>query len=201
VGSRALIKLIEDYIVATIGVIVTAPIMIATAIALKLEGGGPVLFRQRRVGFNNREFDILKFRSMRIDPYDDGARGTTEDDPRITWVGRFIRKYSIDELPQLFNVLRGEMSVVGPRAHVPNMLVGNQVYYEAVVEYTARHRVKPGITGLAQISGMRGGIHTEERARRSVELDLEYISSWSPWLDIVIMARTLFAGLWGRNVF
>ncbi|WP_445679607.1 exopolysaccharide biosynthesis polyprenyl glycosylphosphotransferase [Radicibacter daui] len=201
VGSRALIKVIEDYIVATIGVILTSPIMIATAVALKFEGGGPVLFRQRRIGFNNREFDIFKFRSMRIDPYDDGARGTSEDDPRITRVGRFIRKYSIDELPQLFNVLRGEMSVVGPRAHVPNMLVGNQVYYEAVVEYTARHRVKPGITGLAQISGMRGGIHTEERARRSVELDLDYISSWSPWLDIVIMARTLFAGLWGRNVF
>lgn len=201
IGSLVLFKAIEDYVVASIGILLTAPIMLVTAILIRLEGPGPIFFRQRRVGFNHREFDMLKFRSMAVDPSDDGSKGTMVDDPRITRIGRFIRRTSIDELPQLFNVLQGHMSVVGPRAHVPGMLVDDKVYTQAVIEYAARHRVKPGITGWAQINGMRGGIHTEERARRSVELDLEYIESWSVWLDIVIMARTVLGGLWGRNVF
>ncbi len=201
IGSLVLFKAIEDYVVASIGILLTAPIMIATAILIRLEGPGPIFFRQRRVGFNHREFDMLKFRSMAVDPTDDGSKGTMVNDPRITRIGRFIRRTSIDELPQLFNVLQGHMSVVGPRAHVPGMLVDDKVYTQAVIEYAARHRVKPGITGWAQINGMRGGIHTEERAQRSVELDLEYIESWSVWLDIVIMARTVLGGLWGRNVF
>jgi Undecaprenyl-phosphate glucose phosphotransferase len=201
VGGHAMLKAIEDYVVATVAILLCWPVMVAAAIAIRLEGPGPILFRQRRVGFNHREFNLLKFRSMAIDPRDDGTRGTLENDPRVTRVGRFISKHSIDELPQLFNVLRGEMAVVGPRAHVPKMLVGEQVYPEAVIEYPARHRVKPGITGWAQINGMRGGIHTEAKARRGVELDLEYVEGWSPWLDIEIMARTLFGGLWGRGVF
>ncbi len=201
VGSLVVFKTIEDYTVAMIGILLTSPIMIVTALLLWLEGKGPIFFRQRRVGFNHREFDMLKFRSMAVDPTDDGSKGTMADDPRITPIGRFIRRTSIDELPQLFNVLQGHMSVVGPRAHVPGMLVEQQVYTEAVREYAARHRVKPGITGWAQINGMRGGIHTEAKARRSVELDLEYIENWSIWLDIVIMARTVLGGLWGRNVF
>ena len=159
------------------------------------------MFRQRRVGFNHREFNLYKFRSMSLDPTDDGTKGTKENDPRVTRVGNFLRRHSIDELPQLFNVIRGEMAVVGPRAHVPKMLVGEQIYPEAVTDYPARHRVKPGITGWAQINGMRGGIHTEEKARRGVELDLEYVEGWSPWLDLQIMARTLFGGLWGQSVF
>jgi len=201
VGGHAMLKAVEDYVVATVALLLCWPIMLAAAIAIRLEGPGPILFRQRRVGFNHREFNLLKFRSMKIDPQDDGTRGTMANDPRVTRVGSFIRKHSIDELPQLFNVLRGEMAVVGPRAHVPKMLVGEQIYPEAVVEYPARHRVKPGITGWAQINGMRGGIHTEVKARRGVELDLEYVEGWSPWLDIQIMARTLFGGLWGRSVF
>ncbi|MDQ6677016.1 MAG: sugar transferase [Acidobacteriota bacterium] len=201
VGGHAILKAVEDYVVAAIALLLCWPVMLAAAIAIRMEGPGPVLFRQRRVGFNHREFDLLKFRSMGIDPHDDGARGTIENDPRVTRVGRFLRQHSIDELPQLFNVLRGEMAVVGPRAHVPKMLVGKQIYPEAVIEYPARHRVKPGITGWAQINGMRGGIHTEAKARRGVELDLEYVEGWSPWLDIQIMARTLFGGLWGRSVF
>jgi Undecaprenyl-phosphate glucose phosphotransferase len=200
-GGHAILKAMEDYFVATIAIVLCWPIMAAAAIAIRMEGPGPILFRQRRVGFNHREFDMLKFRSMGIDPQDDGTRGTMENDPRVTRVGRFLRKHSIDELPQLFNVLRGEMAVVGPRAHVPKMLIGEQIYPEAVIEYPARHRVKPGITGWAQINGMRGGIHTEARARRGVELDLEYVEGWSPWLDVQIMARTLFGGLWGRGVF
>ena len=201
VGSLVLFKMIEDYVVATIGIILTAPIMLVAALLIRLEGPGPIFFRQRRIGFNHREFDMLKFRSMAVDPADDGSKGTSADDPRITRIGRFLRKTSIDELPQLFNVLQGQMSVVGPRAHVPGMLVEDQIYTQAVIEYAARHRVKPGITGWAQINGMRGGIHTEAKARRSVELDLEYIENWSIWLDIVIMARTVLGGLWGRNVF
>lgn len=201
VGAHGVLKVMEDYVVATVGLILCCPIMLAAAIAIRLEGPGPILFRQRRVGFNHREFNLLKFRSMRLDPADDGSRGTLENDPRVTKVGDFLRRHSIDELPQLFNVLRGEMAVVGPRAHVPKMLVGEQIYTEAVLDYPARHRVKPGITGWAQINGMRGGIHTEEKARRGVALDLEYVEGWSPWLDVEIMARTLFGGLWGRSVF
>ena len=201
VGSLVLFKVIEDYVVATIGILLTAPIMLVAALLIRLDGPGPILFRQRRVGFNHREFDMLKFRSMAVNPADDGSKGTSANDPRITRIGRFIRRTSIDELPQLFNVLQGHMSVVGPRAHVPGMLVEDQIYTQAVIEYAARHRVKPGITGWAQINGMRGGIHTEAKARRSVELDLEYIENWSIWLDIVIMARTVLGGLWGRNVF
>lgn len=201
VGAYGILKTMEDYSVATVAILLCWPIMLAAAIAIRLEGPGPILFRQRRVGFNHREFNLLKFRSMQLDPADDGTKGTRENDPRVTRVGNFLRKHSIDELPQLFNVLRGEMAVVGPRAHVPKMLVGEQIYPEAVLEYPARHRVKPGITGWAQINGMRGGIHTEEKARRGVQLDLEYVEGWSPWLDIEIMAKTLFGGLWGRSVF
>jgi Undecaprenyl-phosphate glucose phosphotransferase len=201
VGAHGVLKVLEDYVVASVAVALCWPVMLAAAIAIRLEGPGPILFRQRRVGFNHREFHLLKFRSMRLDPADDGSRGTLENDPRVTKVGDFLRRHSIDELPQLFNVLRGEMAVVGPRAHVPKMLVGGQIYTEAVLEYAARHRVKPGITGWAQINGMRGGIHTEEKARRGVALDLEYVEGWSPWLDVQIMARTLFGGLWGRSVF
>jgi len=201
VGAHGILKAIEDYVVASVAILLCWPIMLAAAIAIRLEGPGPILFRQRRVGFNHREFNLLKFRSMQLDPSDDGTRGTLENDPRVTRVGSFLRKHSIDELPQLFNVLRGEMAVVGPRAHVPKMLVGEQIYPEAVLDYPARHRVKPGITGWAQINGMRGGIHTEEKARRGVQLDLEYVEGWSPWLDMEIMAKTLFGGLWGRSVF
>lgn len=200
-GSDAILKSILDYIVAGIAVLLLSPLLLVVAILVRLDSPGPILFRQRRVGFNGREFDMFKFRSMTVDPTDDGSRGTPIDNPRITRIGRFIRKTSIDELPQLFNVLRGEMSVVGPRAHVPNMLVGERTYFETVQEYAARHRVKPGITGWGQINGMRGGIHDADKARRGVELDLQYIENWSLWFDIRIMARTLFGGMAGRDVF
>ena len=199
IGTRALFKLIEDYIVASIGILLTSPIMLLAALAIRLEGDGPILFKQKRIGFNNIEFEMLKFRSMAVAT--ENKDGTLKDDPRITRVGRFIRRTSIDELPQLFNVLRGEMSVVGPRAHIPDMLVGEQTYDEMVAKYAARHRVKPGITGWGQINGMRGGIRDEDKARRGVELDLDYIDNWSVWLDIVIMFRTVFGGLWGTQVF
>ena len=175
--------------------------MLAAAIAIKLEGPGPVLFRQLRVGFNSKPFMIYKFRTMTVDPTDDGSRGTLRDSDRITRVGQILRSTSVDELPQLLNVLRGEMSIVGPRPHVRKMLVGAGVYSIVVQQYAARHRIKPGITGWAQINGMRGGIDTLEKASRGADLDLFYIANWSPILDLKIMIRTIVAGLGGRDVF
>jgi Undecaprenyl-phosphate glucose phosphotransferase len=200
-GTSAALKVVEDYVVAGVAVLLLAPVMLVCAIAVKLDSPGPALFRQRRIGFNGQVFDMFKFRSMTVDPTDDGSVGTTADNPRITRVGSFLRRTSLDELPQLFNVLRGEMSCVGPRAHVPGMLVADRRYFEMVQEYAARHRVKPGITGWAQINGMRGGIHDEEKARRGVDLDLEYIENWTLWFDFRIMIQTVVGGIAGRDVF
>ncbi len=200
-GTQGLFKIVEDYVVAICGLIAASPFMLGAVIAIRLEGSGPIFFRQPRVGFNSKTFMMLKFRTMTVDPTDDGSRGTDRNSSRITPVGRFLRRTSIDELPQLINVLRGEMSIVGPRPHVPNMLVGEGVYSEVVQQYAARHRIKPGITGWAQINGMRGGINSVEKAARGAELDLYYIANWSPKLDIKIMIRTLVTGLIGRDVF
>ncbi len=200
-GMQIVVKRIEDVAIAGLGLLVAAPFMLAAAVAIRLDSPGPVIFRQTRVGFNNRPFTMLKFRTMAVDDRDDGADGTKKDDPRITRVGRILRRTSIDELPQLFNVLAGDMSVVGPRAHVPNMRVGSHRYAEVVREYAARSRVKPGITGWAQINGMRGGIHTVEKARVGVDLDIHYIENWSLWLDAKIIISTVTTGLFGRDVF
>lgn len=200
-GTQALVKIVEDYAVALIALLLLSPIMLAAAIAIRRDDGEPILFRQPRTGFNSKPFLIYKFRTMTVDAADDGSQGTTRDNQRITRVGRFLRRTSIDELPQLFNVLRGEMSIVGPRPHVANMLVGQGVYSDVVLQYAARHRIKPGITGWAQINGMRGGIDSVEKANRGADLDLYYIANWSFRLDIRIMLMTLFRGLFGRNVF
>jgi len=200
-GMQIVMKRVEDVVVAGLGLLVASPVMLAAALAIRLDSPGPIIFRQTRVGFNNRPFTMLKFRTMKVDDTDDGAIGTHRDNPRITRVGRFLRRTSIDELPQLFNVLAGDMSVVGPRAHVPNMRVGNYRYAEAVREYAARSRVKPGITGWAQINGMRGGIHSIEKARAGVDMDIHYIENWSLWLDAKIIISTVTTGLFGRDVF
>lgn len=200
-GSQGLIKLAEDYIIGSLALLISAPIILLAAIAIKLDSPGPVFFLQSRVGFNNKPFKIYKLRTMTVDPTDDGSRGTVRGDPRITRVGGILRRLSIDELPQLINVMKGEMSVVGPRPHVANMLVSGEQYYDAVREYAARYRIKPGITGWAQINGMRGGIDTKEKAKRNVALDLHYIENWSLWFDFKIMVLTVTTGLFGRNVF
>ncbi|MBU2090496.1 MAG: exopolysaccharide biosynthesis polyprenyl glycosylphosphotransferase [Alphaproteobacteria bacterium] len=200
-GSMALVKLALDYSVGLVGMVVALPILAVAAIAIKLDSPGPILFRQPRLGLNNKPFMIYKLRTMAVDPGDDGTKGTSRNDPRITKVGNFLRRSSIDELPQLINVLRGEMSVVGPRAHVPNMLVSDAPYAEAVRRYAMRSRIKPGITGWAQINGMRGGINTLEKAQRGVDLDSYYVENWSVWFDLKIMMRTLTVGMAGRNVF
>nr|WP_305123179.1 exopolysaccharide biosynthesis polyprenyl glycosylphosphotransferase [Roseomonas sp. GC11] len=202
-GTQGVVKVIEDYLVASLALLLVSPIMLVAAIAIRLDSPGPILFRQWRPGLGQKPFAIYKFRTMLVDPEDDGSVGTqSRDDPRITRVGGILRRLSIDELPQLFNVLRGEMSIVGPRPYVANMLVGEERFSEMVRQYAARHRIKPGLTGWAQANGMRSyALRSPENARKSIEMDLYYITHWSLWLDIRIMVRTVMVGLAGRNVF
>ncbi len=184
-------KWLFDKAVALTAIVLLSPIMIGTAIAIKLESKGPVLFRQKRHGFNNELIDIYKFRSMYTDMTDEqAARLVTRDDPRVTRVGRFIRRTSIDELPQLFNVLRNQISVVGPRPHATQAKAADKLYNEAVDGYFARHRVKPGMTGWAQINGWRGETDTVEKIMQRVNHDLYYIENWSPFLDFYIVFMT-----------
>lgn len=184
-------KWVFDKLVAITALILLSPIMIATAIAIKLESKGPVFFVQNRHGFNNQLIRIYKFRSMRTDMLDAGAaKLVTKGDPRVTRVGKFIRKTSIDELPQLFNVLKGELSVVGPRPHALQAKADNKLYYEAVEGYFARHRVKPGMTGWAQIHGWRGETDTIDKIMQRVNHDLYYIENWSLLLDLYIVLMT-----------
>lgn len=166
--------------------------MIGIALAIKATSPGPVFFRQKRYGYHNRRFWIFKFRTMYVHLGDQrGVRQTTDGDPRVTPVGRLLRKTSLDELPQLFNVLRGDMSLVGPRPHVPGMLAGGLLYEELVPYYFQRHNMKPGITGLAQVSGYRGSTTQPLSAIERLDRDLRYIETWSLWLDFKIIARTL----------
>ena len=197
-----IVKEVLDRGLAIVALVVLSPILLLTCLAIRLESKGPILFRQKRFGFNNNEISVLKFRSMYIDRQDtSGAERTQKNDPRVTRVGRFIRRTSIDELPQLFNVLKGDMSLVGPRPHATMMRVGDKYYFDAVKGYTARHRVKPGITGLAQVRGLRGEIATTERARKRVEYDVYYIENWSPLLDIRIMIETVLKLIWDKNAY
>jgi len=187
-------KWLFDRVVALSALVLLSPIMIITAIAIKLESPGPVLFRQKRHGFNNELINIYKFRSMYVEKSDEAAsKLVTKDDTRVTKVGRFIRKSSIDELPQLFNVLKGELSIVGPRPHALKAKAANTLYYEAVEGYFARHRVKPGMTGWAQINGWRGETDTLDKIMQRVDHDLYYIENWSPLFDIYIVFMTPFS--------
>ena len=172
-----------------------APIMLLAALAIKLDSRGPILFKQKRYGFNNELIEVYKFRSMHVDQCDATASKLVQkDDPRVTRVGRFIRKTSLDELPQLFNVVfKGNLSLVGPRPHAVHAKAEDKVYDEAVDGYFARHRVKPGITGWAQVNGWRGETDTQEKIQRRVEHDLYYIENWSVLFDLYIMAKTPFA--------
>jgi Undecaprenyl-phosphate glucose phosphotransferase len=183
-----------DKIVGLVALILLAPVMAAIAVAIKLDSRGPVLFRQKRYGFNNELIEVFKFRSMYSDLCDAKAdRLVTKDDPRVTDIGRFIRKTSIDELPQLFNVLIGNLSLVGPRPHAMQAKADNRLYDEVVDGYFERHRVKPGITGWAQINGWRGETDTAYKIEQRVAHDLYYIENWSLFLDAYILAKTPFA--------
>jgi Undecaprenyl-phosphate glucose phosphotransferase len=192
----------EDLLLAGIALVLLSPIIGLAALAVRLSSPGPILFVQPRVGFNNEVINVLKFRTMFADQTDIGARATTtKDDPRVTPVGRVFRKFSIDELPQLLNVIRGDMSLVGPRPHALEMRVGDHYYQDAVRGYAGRHRVRPGITGLAQVKGLRGEIRTVERAKRRVELDKEYIDRWSLGFDLLILLSTVRAVLFDRDAY
>lgn len=184
-------KRIFDIIFSMLGIILLSPIMLATAIAIKLDSKGPVLFKQKRHGFNNEIINVWKFRSMYTDQSDATARNAvTKNDPRVTKVGRFIRKTSIDELPQFFNSLTGSLSLVGPRPHAIAAHSHNVLYNEVVDGYFARHRVKPGVTGWAQINGWRGEIDNNDKIRMRTEYDLYYIENWSLWFDLKILFLT-----------
>ncbi|WP_127597184.1 undecaprenyl-phosphate glucose phosphotransferase [Nitratireductor alexandrii] len=184
-------KRIFDIVFSLFGIVLFAPVMIATAIAIKLDSKGPVLFRQKRHGFNNEVIEVLKFRSMYSEQCDPTAKkAVTKDDPRVTRVGRIIRKTSIDELPQFFNALVGSLSLVGPRPHAVAAQSHNLLYNEVVDGYFARHRVKPGVTGWAQINGWRGEVDTDEKIKMRTEYDLHYIENWSLWFDLKILVLT-----------
>mgnify|MGYP003642177609 CR=1 FL=1 len=190
-------KTIEDRLLAGIALALVLPVMILVAIAIKIDTRGPILFRQRRHGFNHQIISVRKFRSMNVTQ--DGAHvpQAQREDPRVTRVGRIIRKTSLDELPQLLNVLSGEMSLVGPRPHA----LSHNEHYQSVLEtYASRHKVKPGITGWAQINGCRGETDTPDKMRKRVEHDLYYIENWSLWLDLKILFLTPFS-LLGKNIF
>jgi len=190
--KKAFYKRVQDVVIGTTALILFSPIMLLVALAIKLDSPGPVFFRQRRHGFNNEAIGVWKFRSMRVEATDATAsRQVTAGDDRVTRVGRFIRKTSLDELPQLFNVLAGEMSLVGPRPHAIGMKTGPDESALLVAEYAWRHRMKPGMTGWAAIHGSRGPLHNAEDVRRRITLDVDYIERHSLWLDLYIMAMTV----------
>ncbi|MFA5899053.1 MAG: undecaprenyl-phosphate glucose phosphotransferase [Hyphomicrobium sp.] len=216
IGNVAMIDLLEkpiadwgsvakwtfDKLVGGLALLLLAPLMAAVAVAIKLDSRGPVMFRQKRYGFNNELVEVFKFRSMYVDRCDATAsKLVTKDDPRVTRVGRFIRKTSIDELPQLFNVLMGNLSLVGPRPHALEAKAAGNLYDAVVEGYFARHKVKPGITGWAQINGWRGETDTPEKILKRVEYDIYYIENWSLLLDVFILLKTPIALLKSENAY
>lgn len=191
-----IVKRAEDLLVAAVGLVLALPILLAAVTAIKLDGSGPVLYRQRRRGLNGQVFDVLKLRTLTVTDSDDQVRQVTAGDDRVTRVGRILRRTSIDELPQLWNVLRGDMSIVGPRPHA---LIHDEKFSSMLEDYANRHQVKPGITGLAQVNGLRGETRTHDSIRERVDHDMAYIRAWSLSLDLKIIARTLFVVFTGKN--
>lgn len=190
-GTRLLLKSFEDLVFSSIILALIAPVLLVIALAVKLDSPGPVFFRQPRNGWSGRTFHIWKFRSMYVHPVDQGVvKQAQKNDPRVTRVGRVLRRTSLDELPQLFNVLRGEMSLVGPRPHA---VQHDAEYSQRISDYFARLNIKPGITGLAQVRGHRGETRDIQEMVQRVESDIEYINNWSLWLDIIILFRTIGA--------
>jgi Undecaprenyl-phosphate glucose phosphotransferase len=201
-GWGLFLKNVFDRVIASTAIVVLAPVMLAVAVAIRLESKGPVLFKQKRYGFNNELIEVFKFRSMHANRCD--AHATTlvsKGDPRVTRVGRFIRKTSLDELPQLFNVLTGQLSLVGPRPHATQAKAADTLYEQVVDGYFARHRVRPGITGWAQVNGWRGETDTREKIEQRVKHDLDYIDHWSLMFDVKILMRTPFALLKSENAY
>ena len=197
-GRDLIVKRLFDLTFAGLALALSSPLLLLTGVAIKLDSHGPVIFRQRRRGFNGREFAIYKFRTMTV--LEDGGtvRQARRDDDRVTWLGRLLRASSIDELPQLINVLTGEMSLVGPRPHA---LVHDDEYGKLIDNYIFRHHVKPGITGWAQIHGFRGETAAVALMEKRIQLDLWYINNWSSWLDLRISRAPAVEVLRGRNAY
>ena len=191
-------KAIFDYVMASIILTLSAPFLLVIAALIKLDSPGPVFFRQQRSGQFGRKFNIYKFRSLR-EADEEAATLVSKGDPRVTRVGRHLRKYSLDELPQIINVLRGEMSLVGPRPHAPKAKANGHLYADLMPDYTLRYRIKPGMTGWAQVHGWRGETDTEEKLRKRVAFDFDYIRNWSFRLDLRILLRTIPAILFPKN--
>lgn len=189
-------KEVFDRVTAAILILLMAPLFLTIAVLIRLDSPGPVLFRQWRIGRFGRRFQIFKFRSLRVEAADqDASRQVAEGDTRVTKIGWTLRKFSLDELPQLLNVLRGDMSMVGPRPHAPGTRAEGRLFSDVIPDYPLRYRVKPGLTGWAQINGWRGQTDTVEKLRQRVEFDFAYIRDWSPWTDFLILLRTLPAVL------
>ena len=191
-GWSLWLKRFEDVCISLVGLCVLSPLLLGVAIAIRLDSPGPILFRQNRVGFNGKVFELWKFRSMFMEDADHHAAvQTSRSDPRVTRVGRFIRRTSLDELPQIFNVLMGTMSIVGPRPHALLTRAEGRNLEELVDYYAVRHRVRPGMTGLAQVNGLRGELDSTEKLQKRVDFDIQYIDNWTIWLDIKIIFKTV----------
>ncbi|WP_223215414.1 sugar transferase [Agrobacterium pusense] len=200
-GQFAL-KRTMDIAGASIALVALAPVLLTVAALVKLDSRGPVLFSQVRWGMNGRKIRVYKFRSMRTDMCDaTGVAQTVKNDPRITRIGAILRRTNIDELPQLINVLKGDMSLVGPRCHAIGMLAAGRLYEELVPHYHLRHRMRPGITGLAQMRGLRGPTDRSDKARARIVSDLYYVENFSVWLDVRIMLGTVISELRGGKGF
>jgi len=198
VGINDLAKLIEDRFLGTLFIVLTAPLMLLIALGTKLTSPGPVLFKQRRYGVFGEEILVWKFRTMTVAEDGDDVPQARRNDPRVTRFGRFLRRTSLDELPQLFNVLHGSMSLVGPRPHA---VAHNEEYRRRFMGYMLRHRVKPGITGWAQVNGWRGETESDEKMRMRLQYDFEYIRNWSLWLDLKIILLTVVRGFMNKNAY
>nr|WP_297351662.1 undecaprenyl-phosphate glucose phosphotransferase [uncultured Caldimonas sp.] len=197
-GTNAMVKRISDIVLASIILVLISPLLLVVAIGVKLSSPGPVIFRQKRNGLDGEEITVYKFRSMRAMDNGPVVKQATKGDPRITRFGAFIRKTSLDELPQFFNVLQGRMSIVGPRPHA---VAHNEQYRKMIKAYMVRHKVKPGITGWAQVNGHRGETDTIEKMEARVEYDLEYLRNWSLGLDLLIIARTARLMFFDRHAY
>jgi lipopolysaccharide/colanic/teichoic acid biosynthesis glycosyltransferase len=201
---QCLQKTVLDKCIAALLLLSTLPVFLAVALIVKLESSGPIFFKQPRLGFNNNVFIIYKFRTMYCDGDSrslDGSLQASRSDPRITTLGKWLRKYSVDELPQLINVIKGDMSLVGPRPHPLNVQVGGQPFQDIVPDYAARHRILPGMTGWAQVNGWRGETIVEEQIKQRVAHDLFYIENWSMTFDIHILFLTLVSGIFSESAF
>jgi putative colanic acid biosynthesis UDP-glucose lipid carrier transferase len=197
-GLHGMAKDMFDKVFALITLILLTPLFIVIAVSIKATSPGPVFFRQPRLGLNGKKFNVYKFRTMKVHQENGLVKQATKNDPRITSIGGFLRRTSLDELPQFINVLLGDMSVVGPRPHA---LQHNEMYKGVVELYMLRHRVKPGITGWAQIHGYRGETDTVDKMAKRVQFDLHYIQNWSLWMDIRIIIWTAFKGWTGTNAY